>query len=120
MTDSDEICSVTPRRIPSGPYVVEVVGELDHHTAHFLSEAVNDAPFGDEGVVLDLSGLTYCDSTGITALITAYQRAQATGSPLGLAGVNADQMRVFQVVGLDQVFTFHPTTEAAVEALRRG
>ncbi|GGW99122.1 anti-sigma factor antagonist [Streptomyces malachitofuscus] len=120
MTDSDQICSVRPRRIPSGPHVVEVVGELDHHTARFLSEAVNDAPFDDHGLVLGLSRLTYCDSTGITALITAYQRAQAAGSPFCLAGVRPDQMRVLRMVGLDEVFTFHPSVDAAVSAFRRG
>jgi anti-sigma B factor antagonist len=108
VTDSDQILTVTPRVTPSGPYVLDVVGELDHHTAHFLSEAVNEAPFDDHGVILDLSGLTYCDSTGITVLITAHQKSQAAGSPLVLAGVNPDQMRVLQVVGLDQVFTFRP------------
>lgn len=120
MTDPDHLLTVAPRQIPSGPYVLEVTGELDHHTAHLLTRAVEDAPFDSRGVILDLSGLTYCDSTGITVLITAYQRSQTTGSPLSLAGVHPDQMRVFQVVGLDQVFTFHPSTEAAVSSLQNG
>ncbi|MGV4892057.1 STAS domain-containing protein [Streptomyces viridosporus] len=119
MTDPDRLLTITPRQIPSGPYVLEVSGELDHHTAHSLTEAVDEAPFDDHGVILDLSGLTYCDSTGITVLITAYRRSQATGSPLSLAGVSPDQMRVFQVVGLDQVFTFHPSTEEAISSLRK-
>ncbi|MFE5396180.1 STAS domain-containing protein [Streptomyces sp. NPDC056568] len=117
MTDSEHLLTVTPHATPSGTFVLEVSGELDHHTAQLLTQAVSDAPFDDSGVVIDLSELTYCDSTGITVLISAYQRAQATGSPLSLAGVNPDQMRVFTVVGLDQVFTFHPTTAAAIASL---
>ncbi|CQR65722.1 STAS domain-containing protein [Streptomyces leeuwenhoekii] len=117
MTAPEPLLTVDPRQDPSGPCVIEVAGELDHHTAHVLSEAVDAAPFGTSAVIIDLSGVTYCDSTGITVLITAYRRAQATGSSLSLAGVNPDQMRVFSVVGLDQVFTFHPSVQAALSAL---
>ncbi|CAM5399566.1 Anti-sigma factor antagonist OS=Streptomyces tendae OX=1932 GN=F3L20_20070 PE=3 SV=1 [Streptomyces tendae] len=119
MTDSDHLLTVTPHQTPGGPYVLEVSGELDHHTAHYLDRAVKDAPFDESGVVLDLAGLTYCDSTGITVLLTAYQRSQATAAPLSLAGVGPDQMRIFQVVGLDQVFTFHDSAEAAISSLGR-
>ncbi|GGZ06713.1 hypothetical protein GCM10010327_41650 [Streptomyces nitrosporeus] len=70
-------------------------------------------------MVLGLSGLTYCDSTGVTVLIGAYQRSRATGSPASPAGASPDQMRVFTVVGLDQVLTFHPSTEGAVASLGR-
>ncbi|WP_320781308.1 STAS domain-containing protein [Streptomyces sp. CRN 30] len=119
MTDPERLLTVTPRAVPGGPFVLEVKGELDHHSADVLTAAVDAAPFDSHGVVVDLAGLTYCDSTGITVLITAYQRAQATGSPLSLAGVSEDQMRVFDIVGLDQVFTFHPSTEAAITSLQR-
>lgn len=117
MTDPVDMLTVTSRHLPSGPFVLEVTGELDHHTAKLLTRAVEEAPFGEQGVVIDLSGMTYCDSTGITVLITAYHRAEAAGSPLRLAGVSADQMRVFQVVGLDQVFTFHGTAGEAASSL---
>lgn len=119
MTAPERLLTVTPRHTASGPFVIEVAGELDHHTARVLTSAVEEAPFDRDGVVLDLSGLTYCDSTGITVLITAYHRAQAAGTPLSLAGVRPDQMRVFSVVGLDQVFTFHPSVDAAVSSLQR-
>ncbi|WP_077799300.1 STAS domain-containing protein [Streptomyces sp. JHA26] len=118
MTEPERLLTVTPRPTPAGPYVLQVTGELDHHSSPILTQAVKEAPFDDVGVIIDLSGLTYCDSTGITVLITAYQRSQTTGSPLSLVGVRPDQMRVFQVVGLDQVFTFHATAEEAVSALR--
>ncbi|MER5714120.1 STAS domain-containing protein [Streptomyces sp. NPDC002132] len=119
MTESDLPLTVTTRHDDPGPFVLQVSGELDHHTAPLLTRAVKDAPFDASGVVIDLSGLTYCDSTGITVLVTAYQRSEATGSPLSLAGANPDQMRVFRVVGLDQVFTFHATVEEAAASLSR-
>jgi anti-sigma B factor antagonist len=118
VTEPERLLTVTPRATPTGPYVLQVTGELDHHSSPVLTEAVQQAPFDSAGVIIDLTGLTYCDSTGITVLITAYQRSQTTGSPLSLVGVRPDQMRVFQVVGLDQVFTFHATAQEAASALR--
>ncbi|MGV9253858.1 STAS domain-containing protein [Streptomyces sp. NPDC003697] len=110
--------TVARQKHPSGVAVLTVTGELDHHTAPRLAQALEETTFGTEGVVMDLSDLTYCDSTGITVLITGYHRAQAADVPLLLAGLNADLMRVFRIVGLDQVFRFEPTVEGAVESLR--
>nr|WP_237533755.1 STAS domain-containing protein [Streptomyces sp. SID685] len=60
--------------------------------------------------------MTYCDATGITVFVTAHNRAQQDHSPLILAGLNNDLMRVFHIVGLDQIFTFQPTVHDAVNA----
>ncbi|MFE1260768.1 STAS domain-containing protein [Streptomyces albogriseolus] len=116
MSVPDETFTVTPRQSASGPYVLEVAGELDHHTAPLLTEAVNEAPFGPYGVVLDLSGLTFCDSSGITVFVTAHRRSRDKGSQLSLAGVAPAQMRVLRMVGLDEVFTIHSGVEDALRA----
>ncbi|MET1073456.1 MAG: STAS domain-containing protein [Umezawaea sp.] len=105
--------------IPTGVTVLRVVGELDHHTAPRLSEALAAVPLGpDGGLVIDLTGLSYCDSTGISVLVVAFQNSQAAGSPFGLAGLNHELTRIFQIAGLDKVLPFHPTVEAAVGVQR--
>jgi len=73
----------------------------------------------DEGVslIVDVSGLTYCDSSGISVLVRAYHRARAAGAVLAMAGLNPDIARVFRVIGLDQVLPAYDSTEAAVRAL---
>jgi anti-sigma B factor antagonist len=104
---------------PSGAAVVAVSGELDHHTAPELTRALRDIPFTpDTPTVIDLTGLTYCDSTGITVLVTAYQRANQQDSGLVIAGLDVALMRVFQIVGIDQILTFAPTVADAVRLLR--
>ncbi|MFF3966127.1 STAS domain-containing protein [Streptomyces griseorubiginosus] len=103
----------------AGPVLLKVTGELDHHTAPRLTQALEDIHLSPgTALVVDLCDLTYCDSTGITVLVTAYQRAEAAGSSFSLAGLGRDLTRMFQTVGLDQVFALHPTTEAAVAAVR--
>ncbi|MFJ1804232.1 MULTISPECIES: STAS domain-containing protein [unclassified Streptomyces] len=116
---SDQTLTLTTHHHPAGVFVLTVSGELDHHTSPSFREALNEiALTPDTGLVLDLSGLTYCDSTGITVLVTAYQRAQASGTQLNVAGASTHLLRVFSIVGLDQVFTLKPTTEDAITALR--
>lgn len=114
---TDRTLTVTSQTHPSGATVLTVTGELDHHTAPRLSRALDETPFGPgTPAVIDLSKLIYCDSTGITVLITTYQRAQAMDSRLFLTGVSPDLMRIFRIVGLDQIFTFQPTVEHAIDA----
>ncbi|MBH5338757.1 STAS domain-containing protein [Streptomyces pactum] len=117
MTDRTLTVTLLPRT--PAVNVLRVTGELDHHTAPDLREALEAAPLVPGGaLVLDLSSLTYCDSTGITVLISAYHRAAGAGSAFVIAGLNDDLKRVFGIIGLDQVFTFHPSVEDAVSAQR--
>ena len=48
---------------------------------------LDDAPLASgTALVLDLSGITYCDSTGVSVLAYAYRRTEAAGARLALAG----------------------------------
>ncbi|MFF4322948.1 STAS domain-containing protein [Streptomyces sp. NPDC001568] len=116
---TDRTLTATRHTHSRGVTVLAVVGELDHHTAPELTRVIQDTPFSsDVPVLIDLSELDYCDSTGITVLVGAYHRAHEAGAPLLLVGLNADLMHVFRIIGLDQLFTFQPTVEDAVDALR--
>jgi anti-sigma B factor antagonist len=114
---TDRVLTATTHTHPAGPTVITVVGELDFYTAAQLRQALEKTTFTGEGVIIDLTDLTYCDSTGITVLVTAYHRAQAGKAPLALAGLNPDLERVFGIVGLRDVFAIYPTVDEAVTAL---
>ncbi|MEW1612643.1 MULTISPECIES: STAS domain-containing protein [unclassified Streptomyces] len=110
--------TVTAQPHPAGPHVLTVSGELDHHTSAQLRETLDEITLeAGSRLVINLSGLTYCDSTGITLLVTTYQRAQAAGAKLSLAEPSSYLVRVFSIVGLDQVFDLQPTTEQAINSL---
>lgn len=113
---TDRVLTVTTHVDTTGPTVFTVAGELDYHTAGELRQVMQETPFTDGGVVVDLTELTYCDSTGITVLITAYHRARAIGARLALAGLNPDLQRVFGIIGLGEIFTFYPTLGKAIES----
>lgn len=95
-------------------HVIALTGELDFRTAPQLHAALQALELGpDRGLVIDLDGLTFCDSSGITAVLVARRLADAAGARLALAAVPGRVARTFELVGLDQVFTIHPTAAAA-------
>ncbi|AKL64297.1 MULTISPECIES: STAS domain-containing protein [Streptomyces] len=116
---TDRILTATRHTHSRGATVLVVVGELDHHTAPELKRVVESTPFSP-GVplLIDVSGLAYCDSTGITVFIGAYHRACEADAPMSMVGLNADLTNVFRIVGLDQLFTLQPTVEDALSALQ--
>ncbi|MFC9502591.1 STAS domain-containing protein [Streptomyces sp. NPDC057002] len=93
------------RDAETGP-VLHVAGDLDYAQAPELRRQVDQlALTPGQCLVLDLSGLEFCDSSGITALLAARQHALAADAGIVLAGVPANLLRVLTLVGLDQVFT---------------
>lgn len=109
---------VTTEQGSQGVVVLRVTGELDHYTGPVLRQAA-DAALLDRGVgtVADLSGVQYCDSTGITVIINAHHRAEAIGTAFVIADSSPTMAELFKVLGLDQFLTCYPTVREAVAAL---
>ena len=108
--------SSTTRTTVAGP-VLELTGELDHHTAPQVRDLLPGLHVEPgQQLVIDLGGLTFCDSSGITLLIAARNRALAAHGTIALASVPAMVSRIFAIVGLTQVFTIHPTAQDAEAA----
>ncbi len=91
-----------------------MAGELDYAQATTLREQTERLVLSPgQNLVIDLSGLEFCDSTGITALLAARQRAQAAGADMTLTAVPAHTLRILTMIGLDRVFTIHPNSDTA-------
>ncbi|MET9616754.1 STAS domain-containing protein [Kitasatospora indigofera] len=105
----------TVRSTPTGP-VLEIAGDLDFHSAPDAREVLLGlAPGPGRLLVVDLTALTFCDSTGITLLLAARNHAVSHRAHIALAGVPAHVARIFDVTGLSQVFASYPTAEDAVD-----
>jgi anti-anti-sigma factor len=97
--------------------VLELAGELDHHTAAEVRAALAELDLSaGQQLVLDLAGVTCCDSSGITVLIAARNHALAADATIALAAVPERVCRIFRLVGLEQVFPVHPSAQAAEES----
>ncbi|GGL06082.1 anti-sigma factor antagonist [Sphaerisporangium melleum] len=115
----DHGLTVTLRPHSTRIQVLAVAGDLDHHTAPRLRAALEELTLAPGGaLVMDLSALTFCDSTGISLLVAAHQRAQDAGAALALAGLHSDIAHVFTIMGLDRLFSFYESTEKAIPALQ--
>jgi anti-anti-sigma factor len=87
-----------------GAVHLHVSGDLDFSTARRLSEAVEAANSdGHRLVVLELSGLAFCDAAGVTALLRAHRTARGQGGRLLIRGAAGLPRRVLAITGVDQV-----------------
>ncbi|MET7758464.1 STAS domain-containing protein [Streptomyces sp. NPDC005389] len=91
------------------------VGELDHYTAELLRSPLDQAlDAGRTRLVVDCSGLEFCDSTGLNVLLGARLRADAAGGGVHLVGMRPAVARVFHITGAEAVFTVHETLATAL------
>ncbi|MEU0008703.1 STAS domain-containing protein [Streptomyces sp. NPDC006314] len=107
------LLNITHRDAATGP-VLYMAGELDYDQAAALSRQVEHLALAPgQCLTLDLSGLEFCDSTGITALLAARQHAQSAGADVVLAAVPPHLLRILTIVGLDQIFNLHAGSDTS-------
>jgi anti-sigma B factor antagonist len=86
---------------------VTISGEIDLYTAPRLHSEL--AALLAEGmparVVIDMSGVEFCDSTGMNVLLSCLRRARERGGELEIADPKPAVRKILQVTGLDSVFT---------------
>jgi anti-sigma B factor antagonist len=114
----NELFGVEAERRDDGVGVVRLMGEVDMYTAPQLKQAMLGLIDGGAAkVVVDLSGVTFVDSTALGVLIGGVRRLHAAGGAMALVVVTRPVGRVLSITGLDRVFTIHKTLEDAVAAL---
>jgi anti-sigma B factor antagonist len=107
------IASVDDR---DGAVVVQLTGELDLYNAHAVrDELFAVAARGPDRVVVDLSAVTFIDSTGLGVLIEARTRLTNRRAFL-LAAPGLETRRALEISGLDRHFTVHDSLDAALAA----
>ena len=116
MPHADANLAVTMQADPAGPCLITVSGELDYHTGPQLRACLDDAPC-QSGLVLDLSGITYCDSTGVSVLVHAHRRTEAAGVHARAGGPAPGVSRLLSLTGLDRFFTSYDSVDTAIHAL---
>ena len=86
-------------------WTVVVRGELDDYTAPRLRECFGEAlEAGAKRVVVDLSKMSFIDSTGIGALVGGLKRFRSVGGDLELDSPSRSAYRVLELTGLTRAF----------------
>jgi len=89
--------------------VLALAGEIDLYTAPRLQTELTAALAAAESgqIVVDMSGVEFCDSTGMNVLLAAHRQATEKGGDLTLAAPRAPVRKILEVTGLQSVFTIH-------------
>lgn len=84
---------------------LQISGELDLAVSGRLQDHIDSVARAGETVVLDLSELTFVDSSGVNVLVTAFKQARRDGWELRVERrMTRPVERVITMMGLDAVF----------------
>jgi anti-sigma B factor antagonist len=97
--------------------VLAAPGALDARNAQaardFLKQQVAE---GGAKLVIDLSTVSFIDSSGLGVLLTALKAARAAGGDVRLSGLTPPVRTIFELTRLFQVFSNFPSVEQAVQS----
>ena len=97
--------------------VVEAAGELDIHTSVvFKDSLVGAIEEGATRVVVDLTGVTFIDSSALGALVGGTRRSAEVGAELMIVCPAGSVARVIEITGLNRAFTIYATRAEALGA----
>lgn len=103
---------VDVREREPGIYVIRVAGEVDMSNSPDVRNVLLPTfRKGPSHVIVDLSGVSYIDSSGIATLVEGLQLARAGGGRLTLAGMSSAVEAVFELAYLKDVFEIVPDVE---------
>ena len=87
--------------------IVALAGEIDLYTAPRLQSELAAALAGGDParLVVDMSAVEFCDSTGMNVLLSCLRRVRERGGELEIASPKPAVRKILQVTGLDSVFT---------------
>lgn len=103
-------------REQSGYAIVELSGEVDLSCSPDARKQILECLGSGKNLLVDLSQVTYIDSSGVASLVEGYQTAKKKAVNFGLIGVSSAAMNVLQLARLDKVFPIHASVEARLEA----
>jgi len=88
-----------------GNQIISVTGELDIATAEqaytYISDMIDAWP---APVSVDLSGLTFCDASGLGALARTARHARQAGRQLKLTAARPSLVKIMRITGLDRAY----------------
>lgn len=106
MPDENPRTALLDLSIEPGPTTtISLVGELDPATAPILDKATTEVASNPDvqRLVLDLSGLSFLDSSGLRVLVTAREALNERGAELVLRAPSANTQRLLDVTGLGEI-----------------
>ncbi len=110
---------ISTEKVGDGAYVISLTGEVDLYTApEFKQQLLDVIGNGGKEVVVDFSETTFIDSTTLGVLVGGVKRLRGNDGQLSLVCSDRNITKIFEITGLDRVFTIYPSRDEALAALR--
>ena len=99
-----------------GATIVVLKGDVDLESSPAAREVLLKSVEGAGKVLVDLSSVTYIDSSGVASLVEALQAAKRNGGRFALLAASDPTRRVLELARLDKVFTMYTTVDEGLQA----
>jgi anti-sigma B factor antagonist len=107
------------RDVDARTSVIAVEGEIHVSTVpEFSGVLAASLERGHTQLVLDLTGVMFIDSTGLSVLLNALRRLTRAGGAMALVCSNPTVLRLFEITKLDTTFDIHAELEPAIAAVQ--
>ena len=104
--------------VDDATHVIELGGEVDLYTApEFKERMVELIESGKKQIVVDLSKATFIDSTTLGVLVGGVKRLRTNDGQLSLVSSDRNITKIFEITGLDRVFTIYGSRDEAVTGI---
>ena len=100
----------------SGYDIVLLTGDVDLSCSPEARKAILAALSAGHDTLVDLSAVTYIDSSGVASLVEGFQTAKKSDLKFGLVGVSEAAMSVLELARLDKVFPIHADLQDRLQA----
>ena len=109
---------IKTEQLSENTYVISLAGEVDLYTApEFKQQLLEVIGQGGTEVVVDFTDTTFIDSTTLGVLVGGVKRLRSNDGQLSLVCNDRNITKIFEITGLDRVFTIYPTRDDAVAKL---
>src|ERR1041385_5609811 len=106
---------IKTEQVSADGYVISLAGEVDLYTApEFKQKLLEVIGQGGKDVIVDFTDTTFIDSTTLGVLVGGVKRLRSQDGQLSLISSDRNITKIFEITGLDRVFTIHPTRDEAL------
>jgi anti-sigma B factor antagonist len=110
---------IKTEQVNENAYVISLAGEVDLYTApEFKQQLLEVIAQGGKDVIVDFTNTTFIDSTTLGVLVGGVKRLRSNDGQLSLVCSDRNITKIFEITGLDRVFTIYPTRDEAVSKVK--
>jgi anti-sigma B factor antagonist len=112
---------IKTEQLDDSSYVISLAGEVDLYTApEFKQQLLEVISQGAKNVVVDFTDTTFIDSTTLGVLVGGVKRLRSNDGQLTLVCSDRNITKIFEITGLDRVFTIYATRDEAIQQAGAG